>query len=837
MPARLPPTCHPLARRRSARRAFCIIAEVFFRTLFGLAGLLLSLLMLLTVAVMGAYAWVASDLPSVKAVRNVQLQTPLRVHAQGGEVIAVFGDKRRKPVAYEQVPRRMIEAFLAAEDDRFFEHPGVDYMGLIRAALELIRTGKKTQGGSTITMQLARNFFLTNQRTYERKIKEIFLALRIERLFSKEEILSLYLNKIFLGKRAYGVAAAAEVYYGKDVAELTLAQTAMLAGMPKAPSVANPLTNPDKALERRNYVLKRMRELDKISASEYAAALATGVSATPHNPQVELKAPYVAEMVRKEMLERYGKEAYTGGFTVHTTVDAGLQRHARTSLRKGLLAYSRRHGWIGAEGRVAADVASDPTALTRELNALAVVGGLEPGIVVGVEGQMLHVAVKSGEVVALDGGAWRWARPRLAGGQVGARPENAAAVAAVGDVVRVSGDGQTRRLAQIPEVGGALVALAPDSGAITALAGGFDFYHSKFNRATQARRQPGSSFKPFVYSAALGNGLTPATIIKDTPVVFTDPDNRAWRPQNYSGKFYGPTRLREALQFSRNLVSVKLVDQIGIEQTLDYVRRFGFQRADQPRNLTLALGSGTATPLELARGYAVFANGGFLVKPYLIDKITSLDGIVFAAEPLALCTEGCAIYPYDDAPGSTDEGEDADVNGGTRTAPMETPDAQYAPRAIPSDVAYQMTSMMRDVIRHGTGRRARTLRRDDVAGKTGTTNEQRDAWFSGFNRDLVCTVWVGFDDHKPLGERETGAVAALPTWIDFMRKALADKPERPYYKPPNIVSARIDPENGLLAHPGDENAISETFRMRHLPKKITKPAKEGESSAETEGLF
>ncbi len=814
---------------------------MFFKTLFGLAGLLLSLLILLTVAVIGAYAWVASDLPSAEAVRNVQLQTPLRVHARGGEVIAVFGDKRRKPVSYEQVPERMIEAFLAAEDDRFFEHPGVDYMGLIRAALELIRTGKKTQGGSTITMQLARNFFLTNQRTYERKIKEIFLALRIERLFSKEEILSLYLNKIFLGKRAYGVAAAAEVYYGKDVAELTLAQTAMLAGMPKAPSVSNPLTNPDKALERRNYVLKRMHELDKINVSEYAEALAAGITATPHSLQVELKAPYVAEMVRKEMLERYGEEAYTGGFTVRTTVDSELQRHAQASLRKGLLAYSRRHGWIGTEGRVAVDVANDPTALARELNALAVVGGLEPGIVVGVEGRTLHVAVKNGDVVALDAAGWQWARPRLAGGRVGARPENAAAVAAVGDVVRVFGDDETRRLAHIPEVGGALVALAPDSGAIIALTGGFDFYHSKFNRATQAKRQPGSSFKPFVYSAALGNGLTPATIIKDTPVVFTDPNNRAWRPQNYSGKFYGPTRLREALQFSRNLVSVKLVDQIGVEQTLDYVRRFGFQRADQPRNLTLALGSGTATPLEIARGYAVFANGGFLVKPYLIDKITVLDETVFAAEPLALCTEGCAIYPYDDAPEDADEGTpedaDADVNDGTRTASMETPDAQYAPRAIPSDVAYQMTSMMRGVIRHGTGRRARTLRRDDVAGKTGTTNEQRDAWFSGFNRDLVGTVWVGFDDHKPLGERETGAVAALPTWIDFMRKALADKPERPYYKPPNIVSARIDPENGLLAHPGDENAISETFRMRHLPKKITKPAKEGESSAETEGLF
>ena len=811
--------------------------KVFGKILFGLASLLLSLFMLLVVSIMGAYAWVAPDLPSVEAVRSVQLQTPLRVYARDGEIIAVFGDKRRKPVAYEQVPRRMVEAFLAAEDDRFFEHPGVDYMGLVRATFQLIRTGKKTQGGSTITMQLARNFFLTNQRTYERKIKEIFLALRLERLFSKEEILSLYLNKIFLGKRAYGVAAAADVYYGKDVGELTLAQTAMLAGMPKAPSVANPLNNPDKALERRNYVLKRMRELGKISASEYAEALAAGITAAPHSTQIELEAPYIAEMVRQEMFERYGEEAYTGGFEVRTTVNAELQRHAQASLRKGLLGYSRRHGWAGAEGRVAADVVNDPAALARALAALAVVGELEPGIVVGVEERTLHVAVKSGEVVALGVAAWQWARPRLAGGQIGARPENAMAVAAVGDIVRVFGNGETMRLAHVPEVGGALVALAPESGAITALTGGFDFYHSKFNRATQARRQPGSSFKPFVYSAALGNGLTPATIIKDTPVVFTDPNNRDWRPQNYSGRFYGPTRLREALKFSRNLVSVKLVDQIGVDETLDYVRRFGFKRADQPHNLTLALGSGTATPLEIARGYAVFANGGFLVKPHLIDKITALGETVFDAKPLALCTEGCAPEPHEGAPEDAHEDLQEGAGDAAQTAPIETRGAQYAPRAIPSDVAYQMTSMMRDVIRLGTGRRARTLRRADIAGKTGTTNEQRDAWFSGFNRDLACTVWIGFDNHKPLGERETGAVAALPTWIDFMRKALDGKPERDYYKPPNVISARIDPENGLLAHPGDENAISETFRMRHLPKKITQPNKEGESAAETEGLF
>jgi len=799
--------------------------KVYRKILFVAAGLFFSLLVLLTIATAGAYLMVASDLPAVETIRNVQLQTPLRVYARDGELMAVFGDKRRIPVTTGEVPQRMINAFLAAEDDRFFEHPGVDYAGLIRAALELIRTGQKTQGGSTITMQLARNFFLTNQRTFERKIKEIFLALIIERLFNKEEILGLYLNKIFLGKRAYGVAAAAEVYYGKGISELSLAQVAMLAGLPKSPSSANPLVNPERALERRNYVLKRMRELDMISPEEYLAAVNETVSATPHSLKIELNAPYIAEMIRSEMVERHGREAYTGGFKVRTTVDAAMQRRAQASLRDGLLAYGKRHGWLGAEGRVDAAVLESPAALERELAALPGVGGLEPGIVVGADDEALHIALKGGDAVRLDKAAWRWARLRLARGGMGARPETAAGVEQAGEVVGVRA-GETPPLAHIHAVSGALVALEAGSGAILALAGGFDCYHRKFNRAIQARRQPGSNFKPFIYSAALNEGYTPATVVKDTPVVFTDPNNRDWRPQNYSGKFYGPTRLREALKFSRNLVSVKLVDRIGINKTLDYIRRFGFERANQPHNLTLALGAGAATPLEIARGYAAFANGGFLPAPYLVDKVSVLDETVSEAQPLKLCTEDCELHE------NRSEGSDAGL-----AVPVEMPNTQYAPQAIPADIAWQMTSMMRDVIRFGTGRKARALGRGDIAGKTGTTNEQRDAWFSGFNRDIVCTVWVGFDDHRPLGARETGAVAALPLWIDFMRGALEDRPERAYYKPPNIVSARIDPANGLLAHPGDDNAVSETFRLRHLPKKITQLSPNGESPGKLKGLF
>ena len=760
------------------------------------------------IALIGAYIYAVPSLPPISEIRQIQVQTPLRVYSRDGALIATFGDKRRIPVTLDRIPADMINAFLAAEDDRFYDHPGVDYAGLVRAAWSLIITGERRQGGSTITMQLARNFFLTKQRTFERKIREIFLALMIERVFEKDEILNLYLNKIFLGKRAYGVAAAAEVYYGKTIDALSLTQIAMIAGLPKAPSFYNPLANPAKAVERRDYVLGRMLALGMIDKARHDHAQQAPISAGRHGLNIELNAPYVAEMVRKEMVEQHGAEAYTSGFKVHTTIDGKLQRSANKSLHNGLLRYDRRHGWRGAEKQITAGAGDFAARVERTLAELSPVGRLLPGVVTGVSSSTLSVVLKDGRRVALGPSAWGWARAHLNEDSLGESPDAASRVASVGDVVRIVINGKEVRLAQIPEVAGALVALNPDTGALLALDGGFNFGLSKFNRATQSMRQPGSSFKPFIYSAALAEGYTPATIVIDTPVVFSS-GNFDWRPENYSEKFFGPTRLRVALKKSRNLVSVKLVDDVGIDETLDHIRRFGFKRRNHPHNMTLALGSGTVSPLEMARAYAAFANGGFAIEPYVIEAIEMDATPVFQAAPLNLCVEGCD--------------EDAA--------------AQYARRIIPADAAYQMTSMMQDVIRTGTGRRARALRRGDIAGKTGTTNEQRDAWFSGFNRDVVCTVWVGFDDHKPLGNRETGSVAALPIWIDFMRGALEGRPEREYYKPANIVTARINRDNGLIAHPSDDSAVVETFREEYLPKEIAAPEDEAGKEREAPGLF
>ena len=766
------------------------------------------------VAVVAVYLYVAPQLPSLEEIKTIRVQTPLRVYTTEGKLFAVFGDKRRTPIDLEDVPQQIINAFIAAEDDRFYEHLGVDYEGLIRAAINLIETGQRTQGGSTITMQLARNFFLTNQRTYERKIKEIYLALIMERLLSKEEILNLYLNKIFLGKRAYGIAAAAEIYYGKDIKELTLAQSAMIASLPKAPSTYNPIADPQKALERRAYVLGRMFKLEMISSDAYETAMAAPVTAEEHNIKVELEAPYIAEMVRAYMVERYGDSVYSDGFDVYTTVRLTMQQAARDSLKQGLLNYDRRHGWRGTKQRIAVTALDNPQALASELKKLSRVGELMPAIVLEATRDTLRLISKDKSETTLTRPSWQW-QPYLNQNYVGPEIEDATKIAQRGDVVWLLNkeEGQ-KRLVQIPEVEGALVTLDPNTGAVLALTGGFDFYHSKFNRATQAKRQPGSNFKPFIYAAALSDGYTPATIVNDTPVVFGETLTRQdWRPENYSGKFFGPTRLREALTYSRNMVSVKLVDALGLRKTLDYIKRFGFEREDHPYNLTVALGSGVATPLEIARGYATFANGGFLTAPYFVDKILVDGEVVFKASPPQPCTENCYRASAYDAVAAETMSEEVVL--------ADDAGAQFLPQVIPADVAYQVSSMLQSVTRLGTGRKVyRTLKRSDLVGKTGTTNNQHDAWFSGFNRDVVCTVWVGFDNQQPLGNRETGAAAALPIWIDFMGKVVAGTDETSFYRPPEIVAAKIDPQTGLLAHPSDTNAISETFRRNYLPKKI-----------------
>ena len=771
-----------------------------------------TLLLVTVVLLTGTYFYVAPEIPSVSDLKSIRLQTPLRVYTRDERLLGEFGEKRRIPVAMNEIPPLMIDALLAAEDDRFFEHPGVDYAGLLRATIKLIETREKKQGGSTITMQLARNYFLTNERTYTRKIKEIFLALLIEKNFSKNEILELYLNKIFLGHRAYGVGAAANVYYGAMVQDLNLAQMAMIAGLPKAPSIYNPLSNPQLALNRRNYVLNRMLELKMIDATTHTVATMAPLTAKWHGATIEVDAPYVAEMARLEAIERFGDNAYTGGYEIYTTIEGDLQAQADKAMRKTLGEYDMRHGYRGAEGHFGADVLADDALLEKTLEQTREAGGLTPAIVTEVHDKTFDVLIKDVGKATIGPDGYGWAHRHIDQDTHGTPPQNAREVVSVGDLVRVEKKDAEWQLGQLPKVNGAFVALATDSGAIIALSGGLDFNLSKFNRVTQAKRQPGSAFKPFIYSAALAHGYTPASIVNDAPIVFTDfRTNLDWRPANYSGRFFGPTRLREALKHSRNLVSVRLVDSLSVRNTLDYVMRFGFARSDQPYDLTLALGSGTVTPLGLASAFTAFANGGARVEPYFIETIRHEEKTIYLSQPLKICDESCD-------PKISDALDNVARLNTTAASTKIT--SGYARRIIPSGVAYQVNSMLQDVIRGGTGKRAQVLARTNLAGKTGTTNDQHDAWFVGSNRDIAAASWVGFDDHEPLGRYETGSRAALPMWIEFMKVALGNKVERPYFKPRNIVTARINPRTGALAHPLDETSIIENFRSEYLPKDV-----------------
>ncbi len=761
--------------------------------------------------VLSIYFLVMPKLPSVDNLKEVQFQVPLRVYTRDHKLIAEFGEKRRAPLDYDEIPERLVEAVLAAEDDRFFEHPGVDWRGLLRAAAYLIRTGEKGQGGSTITMQVARNFFLSREKTYLRKLNEIFLALKIEDELSKEDIITLYLNKIYFGHRAYGVAAAAQVYYGLPVDKLSLAQIAMIAGLPKAPSTFNPVVNPSRALTRRTYVLGRMRSLGFISEAEYRQAMDTPDDARLHRLSREVTAPYVAEMVRGEMVARYGEEAYSGGYRVITSIDSEMQAAANAAQREALLAYDSRHGYRGPLAQAELDEEAGEEQWAEALKPYREINGLLPALVLSVEGQTARVYEPRRGILSLDWPGLSWAAPALPGGRTGKAPEQAADILARGDVIRITERGNKGEwhLAQVPTVAGALVSLSPRDGAIRALVGGFDFSASKFNRITQAERQPGSSFKPFIYSAGLEKGFTPASLINDAPVVFEDQGLEAtWRPENYSGRVFGPTRLREALVKSRNLVSIRLLRAMGISYAIDYVSRFGFDKARLPRDLSLALGSGAVTPLEIATGYAVFANNGFQVEPWFIERIEDADGeALYQAAPATVCRH-CKMSEAERA-------ERAAFVGPPRRE--EQVPINIAPRVVSAQNVYLMRSMMRDVIQRGTARRARVLHRSDLAGKTGTTNDQHDAWFSGFSSDLVATAWVGFDRPQPLGERETGGRAALPMWIDYMREALKGLPPRPLERPPGLVTVRIDPDTGLLAPAGHPEAIFETFRVENVP--------------------
>lgn len=771
----------------------------------------------------GIYLHFKSDLPSIDNLKQVQFQVPLRVYSADDKLIAQFGEKRRMPVSYAELPPTMVQAFLAAEDHYFFSHPGIDPIGLARAALSLATTGERRQGGSTITMQVARNFYLTRKRTFTRKIREIFLALHIEQALTKEEILELYLNKIYLGHRSYGVGAAARVYYGKSLDELTLAQIAMIAGLPKAPSNYNPVTNPQRALQRRDYVLNSMLNLGYISQEQASEALAMPVSAALHSAEIELNAPYVAEMVRKHMVETYGSEAYTSGYKVYTTIDSNLQSTATSALRSALTAYDRRHGWRGAEAQF--DLAQyDQDPIPTLINEQTRVGDLLPAIVTAVGEKTADIELGEGIRIQLDWPAMSWARTYKTENRRGPKPKAASDILKPGDLVRVKEiideEGQSSwQLAQIPAVSGAFSALDPNNGAILALDGGYDFYFSKFNRATQAMRQPGSGFKAFIYSAALEAGYTAASIINDAPVVTEDVSlEGAWRPENYSGKFFGPTRLRMALTKSRNLISIRLLRAMGIKHALKHIEGFGFSPTQLPHNLSLALGSGEVSPLQMSRGYAVLANGGYLIDPYFIQTILDSRGeTLFEAQPLSVCKD-CEVQTatvVEEPETAVPITEETELS--LESEMPETAQPREAPRVITAENRYIMYSMMQDVITRGTATKARVLNRKDLAGKTGTSNDQRDAWFNGYNQAIVANVWVGFDNNSKLGRGEVGGRAALPAWIDFMRVALQDIPDVPPEMPAEMITMRIDAATGLPATAGSSNTLFEIFRPGFAP--------------------
>ena len=737
----------------------------------------------------GAFQFLEPELPAAAELRDVRMQLPLHVYSRDGKLIAQIGEQRRIPLEWQQIPPQVIDAFLAAEDDRFFQHPGVDWQGLLRAAKSNLSAGGVREGGGTITMQLARNTILTSERTLRRKLKEVFLALRLEREFGKEEILTLYLNRIFLGQRAYGIGAAAQVYFDKSAGELTLAEAALIAGLPRSPSLDNPVASVQRARDRRAYVLRRMRETGKIDAAAHDAAAAVPVVGRIHGPEIELEAPNLAEMVRMEMVRLHGDAALTEGFRVTTTVDSRLQSAANAAVRRGMLEYERRHGYRGPLAQLEAAQLADPAAVAAAFKRHPDRGGLSCALVESVLERSALLRLRSGVAVEVGWDDLAWARPALDDDLVGPVPKVAADVVVPGQLVYLETveDGRYR-LAQLPAVAAALVAIDPRDGAIVSLVGGFDFGSSKYNRAIQARRQPGSAFKPFVYSAALERGFTAASLIDDAPIVIPGGvGTEEWRPQNITKRFYGPTPMREALVRSRNLVSIRLLRATGVGPALRHIGAFGFGPDALPPNLTLALGTGQVTPLEMARGFAVFANGGFRVEPYFIARVADHgDRTVFTAEPAIACA---------DCPG---------------TIP--------APPAITPANAYVMTDIMTDVIQRGTAQRAKTLGRSDLAGKTGTTNDRRDAWFVGFNADVAAAAWIGFDQERSLGDNEEGGRTALPIWVSFMEEALRDRPEHRLPEPPGVVRMWVNRQTGRPTQAGSSGAIFEAFLEGHLPR-------------------
>ncbi|WP_167409363.1 penicillin-binding protein 1A [Vibrio splendidus] len=807
--------------------------------------------------IFGFYYYVKPELPDVATLRDVKLQTPMQVFSQDGKLISQFGEKRRNPVTYDEIPRHLVEALIATEDSRFYEHPGIDPIGITRAALVVAMSGSAKQGASTITQQLARNFFLSNEKKIMRKIKEIFIAIHIEQLLSKEEIMELYVNKIFLGHRSYGFGAAARVYFGKDLPELTLSEIATLAGMPKAPSTMNPIYSLERATHRRNVVLRRMLDEKYITQAEFDEARSETLISKYHGAEIELSAPYVAEVARAWMVERYGEAAYTSGMKVYTTVDSKLQKAANQAAIKNLLGYDERHGYRGAEKVLwqTAQSAWDQEQIVKHLKSQPTYGDLVPAVVTAVDSKSAQVWVKNQGEGTIEWQGMNWARKFLTDNRQGPAPSQAKEILAVGEQVwvrheAITGDEVSEepteesaeaksetpvewRLSQVPNANTAFVAMNPNNGAVLSMVGGFNFVHNKFNRATQSIRQVGSGIKPFIYSAAIDKGLTLASLINDAPINQWDKSQgTAWRPKNSPPTYVGPTRLRIGLAQSKNVMAVRVLREVGLDDTRNYLTRFGFDIDEVPRSETIALGAGSLTPMKVAQGYSVFANGGYYVEPFYISRIeTPFGETEFEATPKVVCKDNCDHKVATDP--MADEFAEQDVDA----------KVQYAPQVISEQNAFLVREMMYSNIWgggdwsagtgwNGTGWRAQPLKRRDIGGKTGTTNDSKDTWYSGYGPGMVATVWVGFDNHnRNLGRTkansnlgksqitgaEAGAKTAEPAWVDFMGTALAGVPAQRKELPENIIRVRIDRETGLLTNKFDSSSMFEYFEKGTEP--------------------
>ena len=746
-------------------------------------GLLLSCTAAAALVIVFAAIIVSPSLPDLSVLTDYQPKVPLRIFSLEGQLIGEFGEERRAVVKIDAVPKSMRDAILAAEDDRFYQHGGVDYLGVMRAAFSNFVSGGARQGASTITMQVARNFFLSKEKTLTRKFTEVLLAFKIEHSLSKDQILELYLNQIYLGQRAYGFAAASQIYFGKPLEQISLAEMAMLAGLPKAPSSFNPVVNPKRAKLRQQYVLRRMRELNFISDEQWQSADKQVLAVKKYVNEYSVKADHFSEMVRQVMFDRFKEEAYTSGYSVYTTLSVAHQDAAHAAVRKGLVEYDRRRGYRGAESYAELGPTPNEEDFEDALQDESESDDIYPALVLDVSARAVKVYRKGGETFEISGDGLKFAQ-KMIGEKAPANQKLRR-----GALIRVQKDEKGQWLiSQMPQAEAALVSMDPADGAVRALVGGFDFSRNKYNHVTQAMRQPGSSFKPFIYSAALEKGYTPATIINDSPLTFdaSQTGSEPWEPKNFDGKFEGPMRLRTALVKSKNLVSVRILQSITPQYAQDYITRFGFEAKNHPPYLTMALGAGNVTPMQMVGGYAVFANGGFRVTPYFISRIEDAKGNVVAQARPDRAGEG-------------------------------------AERAIDGRNAFIMTSLLQDVVRSGTATRAMQLGRTDLGGKTGTTNDFVDAWFCGFGTGLVAVSWIGFDNPHTLGHNETGGQAALPMWITYMGRAMKGVEELPKSVPEGVVQVRINSESGLRE--ADGRGIPEYFYQEFLP-----PERDGEGA-------